>query len=119
MSASGLRCAHRFITEGDTAIESGRTISYNQYDSRKRRIALEQNKSLADRGQETYDRTLKHILEPAHKGKFVAIEVDSEDYFLGSTPIEAINRGKQKHPSKVFFVARVGFRAAFQMKRRR
>lgn len=78
---------------------------------------MEQSKSLAEKGQETYDRALKHVLEPAYVGKFVAVEVDSEDYFLGSTPIEAINKGKQKYPSKVFFVARVGHRAAFLLKR--
>ena len=80
---------------------------------------MESENSLSLRGGEIYDKRLKQTLEPAYRGKFVAIEVDSEDYFLGSTPLEAIDKGKQKYPSKVFFLARVGYRAAFLLKRRR
>lgn len=59
-------------------------------------------------------RILKHIeqeLLREHKGKFVAIEVDSREYFIGDSMIAAIDKARAKYPDKVFHVAMVGWRA--------
>jgi len=45
-----------------------------------------------------------------------AIEVNSGDYFLGSTPLEAINNNKQRYPKEVFHVMKVGHKAAIKLK---
>lgn len=47
------------------------------------------------------------------EGKFVAIDVESGDYFLGANPLEAHKKGQKKHPYKKFFYKRVGSKAAF------
>jgi hypothetical protein len=52
-------------------------------------------------------------LEPRHKGKIIAIEVETGDYFLGDSVIEAVNKVKEKHPDKVFFIARIGYKAVY------
>jgi len=65
-----------------------------------------------DRGEEIY-RKIKEKLEPAHKGEFVAIEVDTGDYFVGKDPIDADEKARVKYPDAVFFLARIGYRAAF------
>jgi hypothetical protein len=59
---------------------------------------------------------LKQTLEASSRGQFVAIEVNSGDYFFGSTPLEAINNGKQKYPERFFHVMRVGYKAAMLIK---
>lgn len=51
-------------------------------------------------------------LEAEHWGDFVMIEVDSGDYFLGSTSREALERARQAYPDKAYFLFRVGHRAA-------
>ena len=65
-----------------------------------------------DKGKEIYAK-IKAKLEPAHKGEFVAIEVDTGDYFVGKDPIEADEKAREKYPDAVFFLARIGYRAAF------
>jgi hypothetical protein len=38
---------------------------------------------LGEEGERIYYEKLKPILEPKYKGKIIAIEVDSGDYFIG------------------------------------
>jgi len=63
-------------------------------------------------GKEIYNR-IREKLEPEHKGEIVAIEVDSGDYFLGRTVMEATSEARKKHPDKVFYFVRVGFPAVY------
>ena len=67
---------------------------------------------IAVKGQAIYDRALKHVLEPVHNGEFVALDVDTEAYVLAPTAGEALHLAQEKSPGKVFFLARVGYRAA-------
>jgi hypothetical protein len=50
----------------------------------------------------------KTELEPLHNGKYVAIEVDSEETFIGDTRDEAVLNAKNRFPEKIFFVKRIG-----------
>jgi len=52
-------------------------------------------------------------------GQFVAIDVDSGDYFLGETGIEATRKAQAKYPGKVFYLGRIGCRTAYTFKGRR
>ena len=71
---------------------------------------------LVAQGQKIYDAFLQEKLEPEYKGKVVAIEVESGDYFLGESVVEAAKKAREKHPEKLFYFAKVGYRA---MHRRR
>jgi hypothetical protein len=68
-------------------------------------------KKLAAQGEKIYDEKLKGILEPEHNGKIVAIEVESGDYFLGNSIVEATEKAKQKYPDRLFHVIKVGYPA--------
>lgn len=76
------------------------------------------HKALAIKARKIYDERLKQTLEASSLGQFIAIEVDSGDYFLGSTPLEAIKKAKLRYPEKVFHVIRVGYKTAILLKRR-
>ncbi len=65
---------------------------------------------LLERGESIYKERLKSLLEPDHRGEIVAIEVESGDYFLGKSEIEAYDRAVAKHPGKRFAFLRVGFK---------
>jgi len=73
-------------------------------------------KALAAKARAIYSQHLKSDLEACCRGQFVAIEVDSGEYFLGSTPLEAIKHGRVKYPERPFHVMKVGFRAAILLK---
>jgi len=48
-------------------------------------------------------------LEPKYKGKIVAIEPESGDYFIGDNIIDAYNKAIKKYPNKKFIFKRIGF----------
>ena len=45
--------------------------------------------------------------EPKENGKFLAIDIDSENTYLGNTSADALELAKQHHPKKVFYVVQV------------
>jgi hypothetical protein len=70
---------------------------------------------LAESGQRLYDERLKTLLEPEHEGKFVAIDPDSERYFLGATGLAALRAGRKELPNKLFYLLCVGHMAAYRV----
>ena len=67
---------------------------------------------IAKRGEEIYQKKFKEIYEPSHNGKFLAIEINSEEGFLGDTLVKAVEEAKKKHPQKIFYIKKIGFPAA-------
>ena len=63
-----------------------------------------------------YQRRLKPKLERKYKGRIVAIYVDSGDYFLGRTVVEAMEKGRRKHHGKIFYAIRIGYRAVHALR---
>ena len=63
------------------------------------------------KAQKIYQRHLKSRLEKRYKGRIVAIEVDSGDYFIGKDEIEAYDKARAKHPADTFCFLRIGYRA--------
>ena len=43
------------------------------------------------------------------KGKIVAVDTDSGDYFVGDSELDAYKNAIKKHPNKKFIFKRVGF----------
>jgi hypothetical protein len=66
---------------------------------------------LAKKGKEYYEQHLKDRLEKEYRGKIIAIDIDSGDYFFGETVSEAVSEGRQKYPGKVFYAVRIGYKA--------
>ena len=71
-----------------------------------------QRRHCIDEGERVYKEKLRSILEPEHIGKFVAIEPGSGQYFLGATSREAMTAARAALPDYVFYLARVGYKAA-------
>lgn len=63
-----------------------------------------------------YRKRLKPKLEKKYKGRIVAIDVDSGDYFLGRTVLEATEKGRKRHPGKIFYAIRVGYPAVHSLR---
>jgi len=69
-------------------------------------------KGLARRGQALYEQKLRAFLEPQHSGRFVAVEPDTEQYWVADTPEEACRRARAALPGRFFHLIRVAFPAA-------
>jgi hypothetical protein len=70
---------------------------------------------LSEGGQRLYDERLRDLLEPEHNGQFVAIEPDTERYFLGATGLAALHAGRHELPDKLFYLLRIGSDAAYRV----
>jgi hypothetical protein len=67
----------------------------------------------AERAEQYYKKQLKEALEAMHREKFVAIEVDSGDYFIAETSLEAVEAARLAHADKYPHLIRIGHAAAF------
>jgi hypothetical protein len=72
-------------------------------------------KSVIERAKRIYAEQLQVLLEPQHRDRFVAIEPESGEYFLGDTFDEAVKSAWAKHPARLTHTIRIGHRAAFHM----
>ncbi len=68
---------------------------------------------LVSNGKKVYKTLVEPFLDDADFGKFVAIEPDSRSYFIGLTGREALDKAEAKFPDKSFYLARIGFKAAY------
>ena len=74
-----------------------------------------ETKSVIDRAKQIYANQLQTELESQHWDRFVAIEPESGEYFLGDTFDEAVKSARTKYPSRLSHTIRIGHRAAFQI----
>lgn len=74
-----------------------------------------ETKSVIERAKRIYAERLQAEMEARHLNRFVAIEPESGDHFLGDTFDEAVNAAWTKHPGRISFTLRIGHRAAFHM----
>jgi hypothetical protein len=64
------------------------------------------------RGKEIYDRDIRAKVEPEHRGKLLAVDVDTGDYAIGDNSLSALNNLRLKRPDAVAFLIRVGHATA-------
>ena len=78
-------------------------------------MVSDKTRAVIDRAKQLYANRLRADLESQHMGRFVAIEPESRDYFLGDTIDEAVMAARSKYPSRLSYTLRIGQRAAFSM----
>lgn len=71
--------------------------------------------SVAERAKLIYELQLKEQLEAQNLGQFVAIEPDSESFFVAEQFIDAAQAAKNAYPDRKSFVIRIGHDAAFHI----
>ena len=49
-------------------------------------------------------------------GEVVAIEIESGHYFIAKSAVEAVKKGKTRHPNKIFYLKRIGYKALYSFK---
>lgn len=75
----------------------------------------DESKQIAIKSKKLYDEQLRKNLEVSHHGKFVCIEPQSGDYFLGDTFDDAVNKAIDAHPDRLTHTLRVGHSAALHL----
>ena len=72
-------------------------------------------KSVIERAKRIYSEQLQTVLEPQHMDRFVAIEPESGEYFLGDTFDEAVKSARAKQPSRLSHTIWIGHRVVFHI----
>lgn len=52
---------------------------------------------------------IKTKIEDKYKGKIIAIELESGDFFIGDSELEAFKKANKKYPNRDFVYKRIGF----------
>ncbi|MCA9159704.1 MAG: hypothetical protein KDA72_15325 [Planctomycetales bacterium] len=72
-------------------------------------------KQVASKAKEIYGERLRAHLETSDYGKFVCIEPESGDYYVGDTIDEAVNQSIDAHPDCLTHTLRIGHSAALHL----
>ena len=67
--------------------------------------------AFARKAEAIYNRRYRADYEARYHGRIVAIEVESEEAFVGTTELAALHKARRKYPDHVFFFLRVGYKA--------
>ncbi len=71
--------------------------------------------SIAARGEAIYQQQLRKKIEAEHKGKFLTIDIETEDYEIDADEVASSTRLLKKHPDAVMYCLRIGFPAAHRI----
>lgn len=104
------------IQESDFSLNPGSAAPFNRADwvgcsdeAIDRVIqAVQQTLELIDRAKQTYLDELAQKLEPEHTGEIVAIELGTNDYFVGDDALQAADRARAAGHAGTLFFLRVG-----------
>lgn len=72
------------------------------------------SETIVARGNAIYQK-LKKEVEMHHNGKFLAIDIETENYEIDDRGTVAITRLMTKHPNAVIYMMRIGHQTAYKL----
>ena len=66
-------------------------------------------------GRRIYDEKYRQKFEPEHRGKFLAIDIESGLAGFGDSSSEAMAAGRKAAPGGFFYMVRIGFPTTFDL----
>ena len=82
-----------------------------------RRVPRYSGEEFSRRGKEIYARVVRPNLTPEDIGKFVEVDIESEDYEVAPDCLTAANRLLERQPDAQMWLERVGYVAAYAIGR--
>lgn len=76
--------------------------------------AVPSSRQIAELGESIYKRKYAHKLEQTDLGKFVAINIKTEEAIIADTAEAAVRAATEKDPSGYFHLIRVGKKGAME-----
>jgi hypothetical protein len=73
---------------------------------------------IAERGNAIYRDKYLSDFDPRWRGRFAAIDVDTQEAYVADFPEEALAKAKQAAPEGHFYLIRIGSRGGFRSARR-
>ena len=76
------------------------------------RVKRYSGEELARRGKEVYARVVRPTLSEEDVGKFVVVDIESEDFEMGTDTLTVVHRLVERQPDAQPWLERVGYVAA-------
>jgi hypothetical protein len=73
---------------------------------------------IAERGMKIYEKKYRSRYEKDSKGRFAAIDIDSEKAYVADYPEDALALARADAPHGTFYLVHIGSEAAFKISRR-
>lgn len=70
---------------------------------------------LAELGEKIYRDRYQREYEQQHLGKFVAIDVETQEAYIGDSPEEAFDIARREAPTGLFHLIRVGYPGVYRV----
>ena len=70
---------------------------------------------IAEKGERIYRNKFQKEYEEKYPGKFLAIDINSEQGFIADTPEEAIEKAQAANPSGPFHLIKIGAAGVFRV----
>lgn len=67
------------------------------------------------KGEELYARTIRRLVEPGNRGKFLVIDVETGDYEIDVDDLQATKRALAKRSNAVLYGVRIGYPTAYAL----
>jgi hypothetical protein len=67
------------------------------------------------RGEEIYQQQIRQAVEPGNKGKFVVIDIETGQYEVDESDLQATKRALAKRADAVLYGLRIGYPAAYTL----
>lgn len=77
-------------------------------DNKSQTLQAQSLQQIEKKGQEIYDTKLRNQLEPYENGKYVVIDIETEDHFVADSLDEALTSARQKYPNHLFHTVKIG-----------
>lgn len=78
-------------------------------------MVISNPRDAAERGEKIYNDKYKSAFEAEHYGKYVAIDIATEEAHVADSPEDAIAIARQHNPRGVFHLVKVGSTGAFRV----
>lgn len=73
------------------------------------------SQAIAQRGEAIYEQRFRRKLEPSAAGRFLALDIESEDYEIADDDLAATKQLLAKRPAAIVYGLRIGQRSAYRL----
>jgi hypothetical protein len=73
------------------------------------------SEEIVRRGQALYYGQIQLVVEPDNQGLFVAIDIETGHYEIGSEGLPALRAAQAVHPGAALYLHRIGYEAAYDL----
>lgn len=68
-----------------------------------------------EKGKELYETNIKRLVDPQEKGKFLVLDITTEDYVIGRDLGYTTQELLERHPDAIIHTVRIGYPAVYRL----